>query len=113
MLASEIALFPADPKGNHLLVASNRDSANPAGDALALFSVSAQDGSQVTPKAEKFVMGGGKHLRGVASDAEGKWVCVTGRNGGGVVIYERVEEGLREVVRYEEIEKPVCPLWIE
>lgn len=117
MTASEIVLLPAPEKGGRLLmITSNRDSPNAEGDALALFSVDAEDGSDVRSAPNQFILGAGKHLRGVAPDKSGKWVCVTGRNGGGVVIYERTGSdglGLSEVARLEGLENPVCPLWLD
>lgn len=117
MLASEIVLIPSPSGGEMLLIASNRDSPNPDGDALALFTVSSDNPGQISPAQHQFVFGAGKHLRGVAANKEGKWVCVTSRNPGDVVMYERVGDGsqLREVARTSlgRIMTPVCPLWIE
>ena len=43
---------------------------------------------------------------------EGKWVAVLGRTEGGLVMYERGEEGVNEVARLEEgIEKATSVVW--
>ncbi|ORY25516.1 Lactonase, 7-bladed beta-propeller-domain-containing protein [Naematelia encephala] len=114
MGAAEIVLLPPlTPTSPTLLICSNRDSPNPQGDALALFSVS-PDGSQVTRTEQEWVKGVGKHLRGLTVDKTGKWVCCAARNGGGVVIFERVgKDGLelKEVARLD-LDTTVAPLWI-
>lgn len=116
LTAAELVLLPPiTPDGPYLLIASNRDSPNSEGDALALFLVDPEDGSKVTPCDDQWVVGAGKHLRGVSADKSGKWVCVTARNSDRVVMYERTgEKGdrLEEVARLEGLDKPVCPLWI-
>jgi 6-phosphogluconolactonase (cycloisomerase 2 family) len=112
--ASEIVLLPPVRAGGpSLLIASNRDSPNAEGDAIALFSVSA-NGSKVEPTPEGFVKGIGRHLRGVSADAEARFVAVCARNGGGLAMFERKgEDGLQleEVARLD-VERTVCPLWI-
>jgi 6-phosphogluconolactonase len=117
MLACEIILLPSlTPGGKHLLIATNRDSPNPKGDAIALFSVSDEDGSKVERVADQpWIEGVGNHVRGMAADQSGKWVIMAGRDGGGVKMFERVgKEGLNlQEVAHVDLEKVVCPLWIE
>lgn len=114
MLASEIILLHALHKsGKHLLICTNRDSPNQEGDAIATFAV--DDDGAVERTEQGWITGVGRHLRGMAADKEGKLVAVAGRDGGGLVIFERDnEEGLtlREVARLE-VDKVVCPLWID
>jgi 6-phosphogluconolactonase len=114
MLASEILLLPSPtPGGKHLLICTNRDSPNPEGDAVALFSV--DDEGKVERTEQGWIMGVGKHLRGMSADKEGKYVAVAGRDGGGLTIFERdLEKGLtlKEVAKLE-VEQVVCPLWID
>jgi 6-phosphogluconolactonase (cycloisomerase 2 family) len=114
MLASEIILLRSlDPSGRHLLICTNRDSPNPEGDAIATFSV--DDNGTVERTEQGWITGVGKHLRGMAADKEGKFVAVAGRDGGGLVIFERDSEDgltLKEVARIE-VDKVVCPLWID
>lgn len=114
MLASEIILLPSlRSSGKHLLICTNRDSPNPEGDAIATFSV--DDNGNVERTEQGWITGVGKHLRGMAADEEGKYVAVAGRDGGGLVILERdAKEGLtlKEVASIE-VDKVVCPLWID
>jgi 6-phosphogluconolactonase (cycloisomerase 2 family) len=114
MLASEIILLPSlHPSGKHLLICTNRDSPNPEGDAIALFSV--DDDGQVKRTEQGWVTGVGKHLRGMAADKEGRYVAVAGRDQGGLVLFERDrEKGLTliEVARID-VDHVVCPLWID
>jgi 6-phosphogluconolactonase len=114
MLASEIRLLPAlTPSGKHLLVCTNRDSPNPEGDALALFSV--DDDGKVERTSQGWITGVGKHLRGMAVDREGRFVAVAGRDGGGLTIFERDSEkglALKEVAKID-VEQVVAPLWID
>jgi 6-phosphogluconolactonase len=114
MLASEILLLPSPvPGGKHLLICTNRDSPNPEGDAIALFSV--DDDGKVERTEQGWITGIGKHLRGMSADKEGKYVAVAGRDGGGLTIFERDQEKgltLKEVAKLE-VEKVVCPLWID
>jgi 6-phosphogluconolactonase (cycloisomerase 2 family) len=51
----------------------------------------------------------------MSSDKEGRFVAVAGRDGGGLTIFERdSEKGLTlEKVARLEVDKVVCPLWID
>jgi 6-phosphogluconolactonase (cycloisomerase 2 family) len=114
MLASEIILLPSlESSGKHLLICTNRDSPNSEGDAIATFSV--DDDGTVERTEQGWITGVGRHLRGMAADKEGKYVAVAGRDGGGLVIFERdAKEGLRlKEVASIEVDKVVCPLWID
>ena len=114
MLASEILLLSSPtPGGKHLLICTNRDSPNPEGDAIALFSV--DDDGTVERTEQGWITGIGKHLRGMSADKEGKYLAVAGRDGGGLTIFERDQEkglALKEVAKLA-VEKVVCPLWID
>lgn len=111
MLASEILLLPStSPKGKHLLLCTNRDSPNPEGDAIALFAV-AQDGS-VERTEQQWIMGVGRHLRGMLVDKEGKFVAVAGRDGGGLTIFERDDLSLTQVAQLD-VDNVVVPLWAD
>lgn len=113
MLAGEILLLPSlKPGGPHLLLATNRDSPNLQGDSIALFRV--DDEGTVSRTDNPFIVTGGKHLRGAGASGDGHWVLVAGRDGGGVVMFERVGEdglNLKQVARVQ-LDKVVCPLWI-
>lgn len=113
--ASEIIFLPplsTSTTGKALLLCSNRDSPS-NDDGLACFSVS-PDGKDVQRTEQGWVMGLGKHLRGVAVDSTGKWVCVVGRDAGGVSILERkgVDGEVLEKVAGVDMELGVCPLWV-
>ena len=114
MCAAEIVLCPPlQPDGPSLLIATNRFSTHPDGDALALFKVST-DGSEVTPAPEHLVWGAGAHLRGLAVDPSGRWVVVLAREWGGMTMYERVGKGLelKEVARLADVERTVVAAWL-
>jgi len=114
MLASEIRLLPSlTPSGKHLLICTNRDSPNPEGDAIALFSV--DDVGTVERTSQGWITGIGKHLRGMAVDREGRFVVVAGRDGGGLTIFERdFETGLTlQQVAKIDVEQAVAPLWMD
>lgn len=83
-------------------------------DAVALFAVSDEDGSVERVKEQPWIEGVGRHVRGVAADESGKWVLMSGRDGGGVKMFERVgEEGLQlKEVAHIDVENVVCPLWL-
>jgi len=113
MLASEIILLPSINGGKHLLICTNRDSPNPEGDAIALFSV--DDHGKVERTEQGWITGVGKHLRGMSTDKEGRYIAVAGRDGGGLTIFERdTEKGLtlKEVAQLD-VEHVVCPVWID
>jgi 6-phosphogluconolactonase (cycloisomerase 2 family) len=112
MTASEIILLPPlTPNSPSLLIASNRFSTSSKGDALALFKV--DENGVVERTDEGWFWPGGSHLRGLAGDRSGRWVVVAGRDGGGVILLERVGDGLElaEVARIQ-ISDVVAPLWI-
>lgn len=114
MLACEIILLKAlSAGGKHLLICSNRDSPNPAKDAVALFAVD-DDGSLERVKEQPWIEGVGKHVRGVAADPSERWVLMAGRDDGVVKMFERVgKDGLQlEEVAKIDVEQVVCPLWV-
>lgn len=56
-----------------------------------------------------------KHLRGAAILGEdSRWVVLGGTQGGGVKVYERVDNGrsLREVASLPGVEQPTAFLWL-
>jgi 6-phosphogluconolactonase (cycloisomerase 2 family) len=113
MTAAEIILLPplaSFDTSSSLLICSNRFSTHSKGDALALFKV--DDKGKVESIGHFYP--GGKHLRGLVGDRVGKRVVVVCRDGGGVVVFERVGDGLelKEVARCE-VEMGVVPLWMD
>lgn len=79
---------------------------------MALFAVS-PDGASVRPTEEMHHYGIGRHIRALGTDRSGRWVVAAGRDEGGVVMLERVGDGLKlkEVARVE-IPHVVVPLWL-
>ena len=116
MSGAEIVLLPSlHPGGPLLLMASNRDSPSSEGDTVALFSVDPEDGGEVKKTGQGWARGLGKHLRGMEGSADGRYVVVAGRNGGGISVLERVgEDGLevKKVAGLEGLERVVAPIWV-
>ncbi|WVW80530.1 hypothetical protein I302_102515 [Kwoniella bestiolae CBS 10118] len=111
-IAAAINILPSNtPRGPHLLLATNRDLGLDEGDAIALYCVE-DDGAISFLRHEKGV---GKHLRGMAIDSDNRWICVAGRHGGGIAVYERIgEEGLdiKEVARLADVQQVIAPMWV-
>lgn len=114
MLGAGIILLPPfSPSQDSLLIVSNRFSTHSSGDALTLYKVSPEGGT-VEPLSSPYLWGFGRHLRALEVDPSGRYVCVAGRDEGGVTILERVgEDGmeLKEVARLD-IPNVVVPLWV-
>ena len=112
-LAAAINILPAIRSGGpHLLIASNRDLCRETGDTVALFRLE-DDGAM---KLLRHLEVPARHLRGVAVDAENRWVCVAGRHGGGIVVLERVgEDGLDLAIRatLPDVKQAIAPMWVE
>lgn len=112
MLGAEIILLPPFENSNKsLLILTNRFSKHPKGDALALFGV-ADDGS-IEGLDQPFYFGIGRHIRALGHDSTSRFIVTAARDHGGVVILERIEDGLklREVARLG-IPNVVVPLWL-
>jgi 6-phosphogluconolactonase (cycloisomerase 2 family) len=99
MTAGEIIML-----GNKI-IASNRDSPSEKGDAMAIFTVK-EDG--MVDNVE-YVWPNAKTLRGMSASPDGKWICVAGRNGGGVVMLDR---DFKEVARLN-VPMVTCPVWMD
>ncbi|THH18333.1 hypothetical protein EW146_g2642 [Bondarzewia mesenterica] len=94
MLAAELLLSAsAEP----LLYASNRNDPSLLGDSIAIFSLSDHE----APKLINEVRTGLRHVRGMQMglNSRNKWLITGGVHGGGVKVYEKVEDGkdLREI----------------
>jgi hypothetical protein len=57
----------------------------------------------------------GKHGRALDGDESGRFIATAARDGGGVVILERVGDGTEvvEVARLPEVENVVDALWMD
>ncbi|KAK6907809.1 hypothetical protein L486_05730 [Kwoniella mangroviensis CBS 10435] len=111
-IAAAINILPSTtPGGPHLLLATNRDLGLDEGDAIALYRLE-DDGEVSLIRHESGV---GKHLRGMAVDPDNHWICVAGRHGGGIVIFERVgTDGLdiKQVARLPDVQQVIAPMWL-
>ena len=114
MIAAEIALLPpTSPENPSLLILTNRNSTTKEGDALALFTVSA-DGSQVQRAPKPHYHGIGRHIRTLAEDETAEYILTAGRDEGGVVMLQRTgDQGLdlQEVARIN-LPKVVVAVWM-
>ena len=113
MTAGEIILLrPARSNCPSLLLATNRDSKQDKGDAIALFAVHGDGTLERGP--QPWFYGVGKHIRALESDPTGRWVIAAGRDQGGVVMMERKgTEGLElEIIARLQIPNVVVPVWM-
>jgi 6-phosphogluconolactonase (cycloisomerase 2 family) len=112
MLAAEILI----PKPNSLfptpyLYVSNRNDPSPEGDIIAIFDF-VSNSSKLQLIAE--VRSGLNHARGMLFGGENdKYLVIGGANGGGVKVFERVNDGmgLKEVAKNEGVKAPTGFLW--
>lgn len=111
MLAAELLLSPTSSTyPTPYLYASNRNDLHPEGDSIAIFSLANPN----KPELVKEVRTGLNHLRGMMFSANGgKWLVAGGVLGGGVKIFERVDEGLglREIAEVA-VEQSTGFLWL-
>jgi len=98
MLSSAIKLW------NGKLLCSNRDSPAPERDAIAIFDI-AEDGMLNTPQ---FIWPGVSHIREMAPSPDGRFLCVGGRDGGGVVVFDRKWK----VLARGEVKRLAIPVWM-
>jgi 6-phosphogluconolactonase (cycloisomerase 2 family) len=114
MTAAEILLLPPlDPRAPSLLLCTNRYTTREEGDAIALFAVGADGTVQRTETG--WYRGVGKHVRALDGDKTGRFIATAARDGGGVVILERVGDGTEvvEVARLSDVENVVDALWMD
>jgi 6-phosphogluconolactonase (cycloisomerase 2 family) len=99
MMSSEIILT----NGN--IVCTNRDSPNPEMDAIAIFAAN-DDGSLGTPS---FIWPGMKHVRALSASPDDRFICVAGRDAGGLTVYDQ-----RWNVRGRlDLDNVAIPVWME
>ncbi|KAK0212099.1 Lactonase, 7-bladed beta-propeller-domain-containing protein [Desarmillaria ectypa] len=108
MLAAEILIpHPNATFPTPYIYVSNRNDPSPAGDLISIFSTE--------PKLISEVRSGLKHLRGMAfGGPDDKWLVAGGAQGGGIKIFERVDDGkgLVEIAANSEVESPTGFLWL-
>lgn len=114
MTAAEILLLPPlQPGAPSLLLCTNRYTTRKEGDAIALFAVDADGTVQRTETG--WYRGVGKHVRALDGDKTVRFIATAARDGGGVVVLERVGDGTEvvEVARLPEVENVVDALWMD
>ncbi len=108
MLAAEILIpHPNATFPTPYIYVSNRNDPSPAGDIISIFSTEAELIAEVRS--------GLKHLRGMAfGGPDDKWLIAGGAQGGGIKIFERVNDGkgLVEIAANNEAESPTGFLWL-
>lgn len=109
MLAAEILIPPPNTSfPAPYIYVSNRNDPSPEGDTVAIFSL-----NPLELVAE--VRTGLKHLRGMAfGGPDDRWLVAGGVHGGGVKVFERVDEGkgLKLLASNEGIEGSTAFLWV-
>ena len=111
MLAAEI-LIPTPNKQFPIpyLYVSNRDDPSSEGDTISIFSI-ADDALDLISE----VPTGLNHVRGIAfGGPNSEWLIAGGTKGGGVKIFERVEEGksLTQVAHDPNVQSPTGFAWL-
>lgn len=103
---AELLLGPrncAYPSSTRYLYATNRNDPDPAGDSIAIFSITpSSNGGAPQLSLVTQVRTGLNGLRGAAiGGTNGEYLIVGGQNGGGVVLYQRTSGGaaLTELAR--------------
>ncbi|KAK0446975.1 Lactonase, 7-bladed beta-propeller-domain-containing protein [Desarmillaria tabescens] len=108
MLAAEILIpHPNATFPTPYIYVSNRNDPSPGGDIISIFSTEAKFIAEVRS--------GLKHLRGMAfGGPDDKWLVAGGALGGGIKIFERVNDGkgLVEIAANNEAESPTGFLWL-
>ncbi|KAK0196285.1 Lactonase, 7-bladed beta-propeller-domain-containing protein [Armillaria mellea] len=108
MLAAEILIpHPNATFPTPYVYVSNRNDPSPAGDIISIFSAEAELIAEVRS--------GLKHLRGMAfGGPDDKWLVAGGAQGGGIEIFERVNDGkgLVEIAANNETKSPTGFLWL-
>ncbi|KAF8641444.1 hypothetical protein AX16_009957 [Volvariella volvacea WC 439] len=118
MLAAEI-LIPATGElyPTPYIYVSNRNDPSPEGDIISIFAFSPSSSTDAEKELELIqeVRTGLKHVRGiVVGGPDDRWLIAGGVNGGGVKVYERVEQGrgLKLVAEKEDVVSPTGFLWV-
>lgn len=111
MLAAEILIpTPNEQFPTPYLYVSNRDDPSPEGDTISIFSI-ADDALDLISE----VPTGLNHVRGIAiGGLNSEWLIAGGTKGGGVKIFQRVEEGknLKQVAYNPDVQSPTGFAWL-
>lgn len=89
---------------------TNRNDPSPEGDILSIFEPSDTGSLKLINELRT----GLNHLRGIAFDEDGRYLIAGGTFGGGVKMFERVENGrnLKEVAHLKDVERPTGFYWL-
>ncbi|KAF8161537.1 Lactonase, 7-bladed beta-propeller-domain-containing protein [Crassisporium funariophilum] len=112
MLAAEIIIPPTNASfPTPYLYLSNRNDPSPEGDIISIFSIEEPDSLELIAE----IRTGLKHLRGmVFGGPDDKFLIAGGANGGGVKMFERINEGkaLRLIAAIDSVQAPTGFLWL-
>lgn len=89
---------------------TNRNDPSPEGDILSIFEPSDTGSLKLINELRT----GLNHLRGIAFDEDGRYLIAGGTFGGGVKMFERVDNGrnLKEVAHLKDVERPTGFYWL-
>ncbi|KDR69871.1 hypothetical protein GALMADRAFT_255713 [Galerina marginata CBS 339.88] len=112
MLAAEILIPPPNASfPTPYLYLSNRNDPSPEGDIISIFSIEKPDSLELVAE----VRTGLKHLRGlVFGGPDDKFLIAGGANGGGIKVFERINNGtsLKVVASTDSVQAPTGFLWL-
>ena len=111
MLAAEILIpTPNELFPSSYMYVSNRNDPSPEGDTISIFAVAGDTLDLISEVAT-----GLNHVRGMAlGGPNSEWLVIGGTNGGGVKVFQRVEEGknLKEVAHDPSVQSPTGFGWL-
>ncbi|KAF8959201.1 Lactonase, 7-bladed beta-propeller-domain-containing protein [Flammula alnicola] len=112
MLAAEISIPPTNATfPTPYLYLSNRNDPSPEGDIISIFSIEKPDSLDLVAE----VRSGLNHLRGmVFGGPDDKYLIAGGANGGGVKVFERINNGrsFKVVASLDSVKAPTGFLWL-
>jgi 6-phosphogluconolactonase (cycloisomerase 2 family) len=112
MLAAEVAIPPKNAAfPTSYLYLSNRNDPSPEGDIISIFSIEEPDSLDLVAEFRT----GLNHLRGmVFGGPDDRYVIAGGANGGGVKVFERINDGksFKLVAALDSVKAPTGFLWL-
>ncbi|KAF8317657.1 putative isomerase YbhE [Clavulina sp. PMI_390] len=114
MLLAEVLLTPTTPEHpDPLIYVTNRNEPLPAGDTIAVFAPHSPDDAGKPFRYLGAVATGLQHLRAISlGGPSSRYLIAGGVNGGGVKVFERTGETLKEIASAPEVEKPTSFVWL-
>lgn len=111
MLAAEILIpTPNERFQTPYLYVSNRNDPSPEGDTISIFAIADDTLDLISEVAT-----GLNHVRGMTfGGVDSEWLVAGGTKGGGVKVFQRVEEGknLKEVAHDPTVQSPTGFAWL-